>query len=75
LKGNNDLQSTDYYYWLTDKEGKLLAKLVSDFQHLRITPHFILYVTEDEEGNNIACLRKRTGDEKKDLLNNDTPGG
>jgi hypothetical protein len=75
LKGNNDLQSTDYYYWLTDNEGKLLAKLVSNFQHLRITRHFILYVTEDEEGNNIACLRKRTGDEKKDLLNNDTPGG
>jgi hypothetical protein len=68
LKGSNDWQSTTSYYWLTDKEGRLLYKLVTNVRRLRITPHFILYVTEDEEGNDIVAFMNRTGNDKKDLV-------
>ena len=55
-------------YWLLDENGKTLAQISLDSVMLRISKHFILLRTTDEEGNYLNICLKRRGTEKEDLL-------
>ncbi len=55
-------------YWLLDENGKTLAQINLDSVMLRISKHFILLRTTDEEGNYLNICLKRRGTEKEDLL-------
>lgn len=55
-------------YWLLDENGKTLAQASLDSLMLRISKHFIVFRTTDEEGNYLIICLKRRGTEKEDLL-------
>ena len=55
-------------YWLLDEGGKTLAQISLDSLMLRISKHFILLRTIDDEENYLNICLKRRGTEKEDLL-------
>lgn len=55
-------------YWLIDEEGKTLAHTRTDAYGIRISPHFIFFVSMDEEENISIHRLKRKGSEEEDLL-------
>ncbi len=55
-------------HWLLDENGKIVAKIRTEFPILEISKHFIFYRTTDEEENILINCLKRTGTEKEDLL-------
>lgn len=54
-------------YWLIDEEGKTLAHTRTDAYGIRITPHFVFFVSMDEEENIYIHRLKRKGSEEEDL--------
>lgn len=61
-------QDEERDYWLIDKEGKILAHTRTDAYGIRISPHFIFFVSRDEEENILIHRLKREGSEEEDLL-------
>ena len=56
------------YYWLIDRNGNMLCQLVTNASSVTISKSFILYVTENDEGEPFVHCMIRKGDEKEDLL-------
>jgi hypothetical protein len=56
------------HYWLLDEEGKALAKGMTRFFGLRITPKFVFFGLRDEEGSYSLYALKRKGTENQDLV-------
>ncbi len=68
ISGLWDDEDQKINYWLLDENGKIVAKIRTEFSALEISKHFIFYRTTDEEENILINCLKRTGTEKEDLL-------
>lgn len=55
-------------YWLISNSGKTLAQINLNCDMLRISKHFILFRTTEEDGNYLVHCFTRIGNEREDLL-------
>lgn len=55
-------------YWLLDEGGKILSKISTTANYIRISKSFIFFRTTDEDMNITSHALRRTGKEREDIL-------
>ncbi|MBC8359765.1 MAG: hypothetical protein H8E54_12605, partial [Candidatus Aminicenantes bacterium] len=68
ISGTRSYEEEETNYWLFEENGKTLAQISLDGWNLRISEHFIFFMTSDEDENILAHCLRRTGKEKEDFL-------
>jgi len=68
ISGTRSYEEEETNYWLFEENGKTLAQISLDGWRLRISEHFIFFMTSDEDENILAYCLRRTGKEKEDFL-------
>jgi hypothetical protein len=68
VKGNIKEGTDKRRYWLIDKKGTILTDISTTARFITISANFILYIMENENGEQAVYCYRRQGKEKNDLL-------
>ena len=67
ITGPSGYEERKINYWLLENNGKTLTRISLEGWGLRISEHFIFFMTSDEDENILVHCIKRKGTEKEDL--------
>ena len=68
ITGPRGYEERKINYWLLENNGKILTRISLEGWGLRISEHFIFFMTSDEDENILVHCIKRKGTEKEDFL-------
>jgi hypothetical protein len=67
VEGRWDSEAGRKTFWLLDENGREMAKTSAPCYGLRLTPRFVLYKTDGEEGDIVVHCVLRTGGDAGEL--------
>lgn len=67
VRGDSTGENNERGYWLIDKAGKVLKEFKSSAESITISPHYVLYIIANEDGDWQVVCSPRKGSETEDL--------